>query len=414
MAAFKNSPVQLELLDAIKSDDMKACESLMSANPKVLYLLAWPENPLFVASLKGNEEVILLLLRVCPDLIEQRTSKQQTVLHLVTECKHHGVFKVLLGEVKRLNKEYLLDEKDELGNTVLHVAVNNKQLRIVEMCLKEDGFANRVKAMNNNGDTALSLYYKIPNFDLETQEIGRFLREASRDSPRRSTRFLHEASRSSPRRSSRFLHEASRGTPRRRTTPSRWTLEIKRGYILAVLAIFFGLAFAVIGALPTFFPKESLVKYIGVVYGFKDVIYGELPLVFYIIFFITVGFMTCIGLLFVLLYSLPCRSLMFLGGFATFAVYLLLSNENMPKFFVRAGSYYNVPSYYFMLILVIVFICVGALIIRLGNCLTLVSYNCAKLLMRKLVSIFRPPSNEMLPLHNLHYNNRIANAISAG
>ena len=60
---------------------------------------------------------------------------------------------------------------------------------------------------------------------------------------------------------------------------------------LAVLGIFIELAFALIFVLPRFFPKEGWVV-TAQIFEFKDALYGELPLIFYLMFFITVLFTT--------------------------------------------------------------------------------------------------------------------------
>ncbi|KAK4837550.1 hypothetical protein QYF36_006383 [Acer negundo] len=346
-------------------------------------------TPLQMAVVHGHVDVILLLLSACPDSIEELTPEKLTVFHLAVECYLPEVFAVLWREAKKLNKDYLLDRVDCLGNSLLHCAVLNNQLRIVKMCLTDlsstghDFAISWVNAKNIEGDTAMDLYHKIPDPDFETRQIGRILHEASHPDQ---------------------LYLFSHGDRRRSnsTGPSWQALETKTDH-LAVLAIFIGLSFAVICALPTFFPKEDRVT-IAPVFEFRDVVYGKLPLIFYSMFFITVLFTTSISFLLVLLYSLPCRILMLLGGISTFFLYLLLTHNVMPKFCVRTGSHHLFPSYYFMWLLVLVFIVIGALIIHLGNCLTMRFCNHAKGVRRKVASIFRrPPCTEMLPLRNLSF-----------
>ncbi|KAK3221153.1 hypothetical protein Dsin_015123 [Dipteronia sinensis] len=321
-------------------------------------------TPLHMAVVHGRLDVISVLLSACPDSIKQLTSELRTVFHLAVECFLPDVFAVLWEEAKKLDKDYLLYRVDCKGNSLLHCAVFNNQLRIVEMCLTDQrwitghGFAMWVNTTNIEGDTAMDLYNKIPDPDSETHRIGCILYVASQ----------------------RERHSLS--SP----SPSSRALETNTEH-LAVLAIFIGLAFAVICALPSFFPKDGWVA-IPLVFEFKDALYGELPLIFYLMFFITILFTTSAGFLIVLLYSLPCRTVMLLGGISTFFLYLLLTHYIMPKFFVRAGSLL-VPSYYFMWVLILVFIFTGALIIHLGNYLMLLSYNHAKLLLFQ-----RPPSNQ--------------------
>ncbi|KAL5744203.1 hypothetical protein ACOSQ2_027319 [Xanthoceras sorbifolium] len=341
-------------------------------------------TPLQTAVVHGRVGAIVLLLSACPDSIDELTSKRQTVFHLAAENYRPDAFTVLLEGAKKLNKEHLLDEKDCHGNTVLHIAVPDKQLRIVKMCLPDlssttgHGFTIWVNAKNMKGETALDLYYKISDPDFETQHIGRILHEASR---------REEAS------------LLSRGGYKKRSNTTSWrTLETKN-VLLVVLAIFIGLAFTVTCSLPSLFPKEYLVALAVVVFELKDIVYGELPHIFYIMSFITVLLTTSTCILSVLMYSLPCGSLMLIGGFATFVLYLLLAFSVMPKFSVRAGSY-RVPSYYLMLILALSFIFIGALIIQLGNFLMSRYYNHVKCVVSKMVSKIWSPSKKKLPLRS--------------
>ncbi|TXG70566.1 hypothetical protein EZV62_005501 [Acer yangbiense] len=460
MAASNNSSVSSKLLDAIKNDDMEACQSLISANPKVFDLAVWPENPLILACklrrfafilvignikpelalqkiqhgttvlhlsciygddemvralldlrvnidrplcyekdddflmiplqfavVHGRVDVILLLLSAFPDSITELNSEKQTVFHLATEYCVPDAFRVLVGEAKKLNREYLLDEEDCHGNTVLHIA-------IVKMCLPDQlssttsghDFPIRVNTKNMSDETALDLCDKIPDPDHETRQIESTLREAIR----REVSLSNDPG----------VHHRhpKRGSSTSTTIPSWRTLETKN-VLLVVLAIFITLAFTLTCSLPTFFPKEYMLA-IDLEFELKDLLYAKLPLIFYIMSFTTVLLTTSTCILSVLLYSLPCGTLMLLGGFVTFILYLLLAYFVMPKFSVRVGSQRHLPSYYLMLILALGVIFVGSLLIHLGDCLILCCNNYAKSVINKVVSKFWSRSNKRLPISN--------------
>ncbi|KAK4836797.1 hypothetical protein QYF36_000267 [Acer negundo] len=483
MATSNNSSVSSKLLDAIKNDDMEAWQSLISANPKVFDLAVWPENPLILACklrrlafilvignikpelalqkiqhgttvlhlsciygdddmvralldlrvnvdrplcyekdddffmiplqfavVHGRVDVILLLLSACPDSITELNSEKQTVFHLAAEYCVPEAFRVLVGEAKRLNKEYLIDEEDCYGNTALHIAVYLKQLRIVKMCLPDQlssttgghDFPIRVNAKNRNDETALDLYDKILDPDYKTRQIEIVLREAIRREV-----FLSDDP------GADHHHPRSSGT-----IPSWRTLETKN-VLLVVLAIFITLAFTLTCTLSTFFPKEYLLA-IDLEFELKDLLYAKLPHIFYIMSFVTVLLTTSTCILSVLLYSLPCGTLMLLGGFVTFILYLLLAYFVMPKFSVRVGSCCHVPSYHLMLFLALGFILLGSLTIYLGDCLILRCNNYAKCVINKVYSKFRSPSNQKrLPIRNPSFQvqmvgiNLLANTSSA-
>ncbi|KAL5744211.1 hypothetical protein ACOSP7_027058 [Xanthoceras sorbifolium] len=383
LACEKNQAGYTFLHLACIAGDEEMVEALVGLHFDQLYFEKdhkFSMTPLQTAVVHGRVGAIILLLSACPDSIEELTSQKQTVFHLAAENYHPDAFAVLLEGAKKFNKEHLLDGEDSHGNTVLHIAVPSKQLRIVKMCLTDlssttgHGFTIWVNAKNMKGKTALDLYYKISDPDFETRHMGRILQEASR---------REEAS------------LLSRGGYKKRSNTTSWrTLETKN-VLLVVLAIFIGLAFTVTCSLPSLFPKEYLVAIAVVVFELKDIVYGELPHIFYIMSFITVLLTTSTCILSVLMYSLPCGSLMLIGGFATFVLYLLLAYAVMPKFSVRARSRL-VPSYYLMLILALGFIFIGALIIQLGNFLMSRYYNHIKCVVSKMVSKIWSPSKKKL------------------
>ncbi|KAL5744207.1 hypothetical protein ACOSP7_027049 [Xanthoceras sorbifolium] len=187
-------------------------------------------TPLQTAVVHGRVYAIVLLLSACPESVEELTSQKQTVFHLAAENYHPDAFAILLEGAKKLSKEHLLDGEDCHGNTVLHIAVPNKQLRIVKMCLPDlssttgHGFTIWVNAKNMKGETALDLYYKISDPDFETQHIGRILQEASR---REEVSLL------------------SRGGYKKGSNTTSWKTLQTKNVLLVVLAIFIGLAFTV-------------------------------------------------------------------------------------------------------------------------------------------------------------------------
>ncbi|KAL5810786.1 hypothetical protein ACOSQ4_027354 [Xanthoceras sorbifolium] len=241
MAAASNAlSVSLKLFnDAIIADDIEAGKSLILANAKILdhsavcsenfLILAWKLRRFrFIAEI-GRIKPVLACEKI-QESVEELTSQKQTVFHLAAENYHPDAFAILLEGAKKLSKEHLLDGEDCHGNTVLHIAVPNKQLRIVKMCLPDlssttgHGFTIWVNAKNMKGETALDLYYKISDPDFETQHIGSILQEASR---REEVSLL------------------SRDGYKKGSNTTSWkTLETKN-VLLVVLAIFIGLAFTV-------------------------------------------------------------------------------------------------------------------------------------------------------------------------
>ncbi|KAK4839686.1 hypothetical protein QYF36_024010 [Acer negundo] len=227
----------------------------------------------------------------------------------------------------------------------------------------------QVNAKNNKGETALDLYYQIPDRGLATPEIGHLLREAGGREGN-----MWEQKQSFPNMSD-------------------------KNDLLVVLAIFIGLAFTITCSLPTFFPKEHFVAS-REVFQYKDVALHILPLVFYIMSIITVVFATSMGFLLVLLRSFPCGSLLLLTGHATSIVYALYTYYIVPKFSIRIATHY-ISSFYLMWILAVgLFFCLffcRALTNLVWKFLSLIFYDFAKWLKMKLDSNVLSPSKKKLP-----------------
>lgn len=84
-------------------------------------------TPLHSAAIKGRGDVISELIRACGDCIEDVTVQGETALHLaVKNCQFESI-KVLVEWMREMNKRFVLNMKDEKGNTVLHLATWRKQ-----------------------------------------------------------------------------------------------------------------------------------------------------------------------------------------------------------------------------------------------------------------------------------------------
>ncbi|KAF3502312.1 hypothetical protein F2Q69_00039913 [Brassica cretica] len=75
----------------------------------------------------GDAELLSEFLVACPSSVEDLTIKCETAVHIAVKNHHFEAFKVLLGWVQRVNREDILDWKDEDGNTVFHIAASINQ-----------------------------------------------------------------------------------------------------------------------------------------------------------------------------------------------------------------------------------------------------------------------------------------------
>ncbi|KAK2653418.1 hypothetical protein Ddye_013274 [Dipteronia dyeriana] len=324
--------------------------------------------PLQKAVIHGHGDVIRELLSACPESLQKLiTSKKETVFHLAAKNYKCDAFQVLLKEAKKLNQEHLLDEQDDEGNTVLHIAVRNQLLPIVTKLVETDSFTTQVNAMNKKGETAMDLYNRIRC--LSSGQIGNILQIAG------------------GREAFALVRQQPSSTVITETSP--WRFLQTKNVLLVIFATFIGLAFTVIFSLQSFIHTDNHNSNASeFVFEFKDVATGELPITFYIISSNTVAFTTSTaGILKLLLYySRPYGHFMLLPGITNFFHYVLLAYYIMRKFFVSVASHY-LSSYSLMWILVLSFIFYGALIICIAKCLLMRSHKFTKWLQRKCFEI---------------------------
>ncbi|KAK7280344.1 hypothetical protein RJT34_25407 [Clitoria ternatea] len=83
--------------------------------------------PLHCAVVKGRIDVMKELLSAHPDTIESKTATRETLLHLAVKNTQFDALKLLVEHAKVLKKEHVLNEKDNQGNTILHLAASRKQ-----------------------------------------------------------------------------------------------------------------------------------------------------------------------------------------------------------------------------------------------------------------------------------------------
>ncbi|MCE0481064.1 hypothetical protein HAX54_038461 [Datura stramonium] len=79
-------------------------------------------NPLIQASKLKIDELVVEILKKCPEVVETLDEKGRNILHIAAEHKSRFLFDYLLKKVASKNR--MLADIDENGNTVLHYAAN--------------------------------------------------------------------------------------------------------------------------------------------------------------------------------------------------------------------------------------------------------------------------------------------------
>ncbi|KAE8661850.1 Ankyrin repeat family protein [Hibiscus syriacus] len=130
-----------------------------------LHYLAQIEDPVLFAE----------FLSVCPSSIEDTTVHCETAVHVAIRNHSIRCFKVLVGWLRRVNKEDVLNWKDEDGNTALHIAIStstNQTEASFNICCK----TVNVNVNNFNGLTAMDVFHLQGS--LQNPEIGKILHKA--------------------------------------------------------------------------------------------------------------------------------------------------------------------------------------------------------------------------------------------
>ncbi|GFZ15567.1 hypothetical protein Acr_24g0017570 [Actinidia rufa] len=128
-------------------------------------------NPLHLAAKKGRVEVLKELVRIRPDAAEASVDQVGTVLHL---CVKHFQLEALKLLMEAVTDEFI-HAGDAYGNTILHLAVGDKQTETVKHLLRSGKM--EVNAINANGYTALDVLAQSRR-DVQDWDIGNSLQEA--------------------------------------------------------------------------------------------------------------------------------------------------------------------------------------------------------------------------------------------
>ncbi|KAK8481232.1 hypothetical protein V6N12_037161 [Hibiscus sabdariffa] len=123
------------------------------------------ETVLHYISKVGNPDGLLdRFLEVCPDCIRDVTTQNRTSLHIAVKNERFDVFQVLVRMIRK--KDYyreVMNQKDEDGNTALHIAASSNQPQVLKLLLecKADKHVT-----NQDGLTALDLAHQHNNKEI--------------------------------------------------------------------------------------------------------------------------------------------------------------------------------------------------------------------------------------------------------
>ncbi|PRQ59717.1 putative ankyrin repeat-containing domain, PGG domain-containing protein [Rosa chinensis] len=128
-------------------------------------------TPLHHAARRGRVDVIREIVSACPESVRDVTRQGETALHLAVKNSQFEAIRVLLELVREMDKLHVMNMKDYLGNSVLHV---------VEWLVgigTAPGGVLEVYSVNQRGLTALDLLLLFPS-EAGDREIEEILRDA--------------------------------------------------------------------------------------------------------------------------------------------------------------------------------------------------------------------------------------------
>ncbi|KAL0311839.1 UNVERIFIED_CONTAM: hypothetical protein Sradi_5583200 [Sesamum radiatum] len=160
--SIRSSPLHL----ASAKGHIDIVRALLSVDPRMC--LTQDKNgltPLHLAASKGRLEVMKILLQAKPDAAGVTVYRERNILHMCVKQYQLEALKLL---VKTIGDPQFINSKDTGGNTVLHLAVEDKQVETIKFLLSVP--ALEVNALNLNGMTAVDILIKSRR-DVRDSEI---------------------------------------------------------------------------------------------------------------------------------------------------------------------------------------------------------------------------------------------------
>ncbi|KAJ8763712.1 hypothetical protein K2173_003494 [Erythroxylum novogranatense] len=130
-------------------------------------------TPLHAVVKMGHVSLLEELLYSCPSSIEDLTARNESPLHIATKNMKLGALRVLFGFAHRINKEDVLNLRDDDGNTILHIAVSTNSVKAAELLVNNVDMGVR----NRQNYTALDIFKS--QGQLQKEDLGVVLHRAS-------------------------------------------------------------------------------------------------------------------------------------------------------------------------------------------------------------------------------------------
>ncbi|XP_057958382.1 ankyrin repeat-containing protein BDA1-like [Malania oleifera] len=174
LAGELDSRRSLPLHLASAKGNLEIVEVLLANNPDMcLACDKYGRNPLHLAVMKGRIDVLKELVATKPSAAKVEVDHGESMLHL---CVRYNEFEALKLLVKALNDNELVNARDDNENTILHLAVADKQIETISFLLTNTRV--EVNALNADGLTALDILVRN-RWDVRDRDIGEALQKAA-------------------------------------------------------------------------------------------------------------------------------------------------------------------------------------------------------------------------------------------
>ncbi|XWS64724.1 hypothetical protein CRYUN_Cryun05aG0028300 [Craigia yunnanensis] len=138
--------------------DLKSTQLLLQGNSSIAYIVDQDgTSALHVAAIRGHINVVELIVQHCPDIHEVTDKKGRTVLHVAIISGQEKMVRHILKMPRLLG---IINEKDNEGNTALHLAVVYKRDNIIILLARNREVERAM--VNNNLFTAYDIFSLQP------------------------------------------------------------------------------------------------------------------------------------------------------------------------------------------------------------------------------------------------------------
>lgn len=142
-------------------------------------------TPLHYVAEKGDVDLLCKFLAACPESIAEVTIRKETALHFAAKNDKLEAIKCMVGWLRYVDMEDILNWKDDEGNTLLHITISKSHIQeenfsdyISLVKLIVNRARDQINAQNSEGKTAMDMVKFHSQTKPEFEEVTRMVRKA--------------------------------------------------------------------------------------------------------------------------------------------------------------------------------------------------------------------------------------------